>query len=418
MRKALTATLILAVTVLVVLFAGPIASGAVFLVLPNLVLPATAVAAHGAGQPYEPVHKGHAAMPTGIYIRENDDLVVPGTPALVLRRSYNSMDRVSRQFGIGAWHNGEIFLSGDGKTFQWAKLILTGGAHIPFERTSAGSSLFNAMFQSATAGEWQGARLGWTGVNWALRKPDGTLMIFRGCGPGRACAIVQWRDADGHVVDYHRDWKGTLQRIESSDDRWIAFEYDGSGRVARAHDSAGGEVRYEYDGPGRLSKAVARDGSIYRYTYNSAHQLETIQEPAAEIENSYDGDGRCVKQVNYFADGSAPYTFTFAYKVADGRVIESETRESSGTTARYVFQDGGYTASETWERGPDAVTFAYDRDPATGAVTSLTLTCRDRTGQPLRHSSFVRPGEEEWIKFDLVRTRCHWSSGRSKRSPG
>jgi YD repeat-containing protein len=265
-RKLLTATLVLSVTVLLVLFAGPLTSGALLMVLPSLLLPGDALAAeHGLAESYEPLHQGHAALVNGSYSRQNEDLVVHGTPAIILRRAYDSRDKVSRHFGIGAWHNGEIFLSGDGKTFQWAKLILADGIHIPFERTSAGSSVFNAMFQNrTTAGEWTGARLGWTGINWALRKRDGTLMIFRGCGPGSVCSIVQWRDVDGHVVNYSRDRRGQLRRIESSADRWIAFEYDGSNRVIRAHASNGREVRYDYDREGRLSQALSRDGGTYR----------------------------------------------------------------------------------------------------------------------------------------------------------
>ena len=75
----------------------------------------------------------------------------------------------------------------------------------------------------------------------------------------------------------------------------------------------------------------------------------------------------------------------------------------------YSFDDRHYTTSETWTSG-DAVSaaFTYERDPTTRAVTALTLTCPDRRGLPLRHTSIVRPGQEERVKEELSRSRCYW----------
>jgi hypothetical protein len=44
-------------------------------------------------------------------------------------------------------------------------------------------------------------------------------------------------------------------------------------------------------------------------------------------------------------------------------------------------------------------------------VASLTLTCPDRRGQPLRHFSIVRDNEE-WIKWDLMQSRCSLKTRR------
>jgi hypothetical protein len=46
-----------------------------------------------------PVHKGSIDLPTGLYVRVNEDLVVQGSPLLVLRRTYLSGFRESREFG-------------------------------------------------------------------------------------------------------------------------------------------------------------------------------------------------------------------------------------------------------------------------------------------------------------------------------
>ena len=65
---------------------------------------------------------------------------------------------------------------------------------------------------------------------------------------------------------------------------------------------------------------------------------------------------------------------------------------------------------ETWGRADAApATFTYERDAATSAVTALTLTCPGRrwNASPLEPR---KPGYEAWVKWDLVRTYCSWTS--------
>lgn len=57
----------------------------------------------------------------------------------------------------------------------------------------------------------------------------------------------------------------------------------------------------------------------------------------------------------------------------------------------------------------------YERDSHTNSVTALTLTCPDRRGIPLSHSSLVRqPGGEDRITVDLVQTHCSAAHMRSR----
>jgi hypothetical protein len=58
------------------------------------------------------------------------------------------------------------------------------------------------------------------------------------------------------------------------------------------------------------------------------------------------------------------------------------------------------------------VALTYGHDPVTNAVTSVTLTCPDRSGRPLRHFSLVKDGNEDWIKWDLMQTRCSLKTRR------
>jgi YD repeat-containing protein len=362
---------------------------------------------------YAAVHDGGIDLSTGLYVRENEDLVVRGTPPLILRRTYLSGYRVSRQFGIGATHDGERYLRGDGSRFQWAELVEADGSRVAFRRTSPGSSVFNAMYRHWwTSTEWQGARLGWTGGSWALRRLDGSLDRFQPCGPrvATSCSIVSSRDADGHTTYYRRDSAGRLRRM-TADTRWIAFEYDGSGRIVRAHDSTDREVRYAYDARGRLSQAIGSDGAVSRYTYTERDELATISEPGASIENVYDANGRCAKQITRNTDGTE-YTFTLDYQVSNGAVVQTSTSDSDGSWTKYTWNDAHYVTSEAHGRGGAQLTaFTYERDPKTNAMTGLTLTCPDRSGRPLRRSSLVR-GNEEWLKWDLVHTYCSFSGHR------
>jgi YD repeat-containing protein len=413
MKKLLILTAIssiaLVVVVLVVMFVGPATSGALLLLLPAQ----QRSAPHDLPENYTPVHKGHVSLGIGLYFRENEDLVVPGTPALILRRSYASSYRTPREFGIGTTQAAEWFVIGDAKRFQWAELVRPGESRIRFERTSAGTSFFNAMFvHRGSAGDWQGARLGWTGVGWALRLVDGTLARFRACGPGEndRCSIVSYRDADGHSIRYRRNGAGRLERLESGQNRWIAFHYDEHDRVVRADASTKRELRYEYDDRGRLVRVKSGDVVTHRYTYTDLDEMATIVEPDTDIVNSY-ADGRCVRQLNRFADGSPPYIFDFDYTLDGSKISQTLSRRSDGTWVHYSFNKTGFTTSETWGAGDhEPASFIFERDPTTNAVVSLSLTCPDRTGRPLRHSSLVAPGREEWLKRDLVRTHCSWTT--------
>ena len=147
----------------------------------------------------------------------------------------------------------------------------------------------------------------------------------------------------------------------------------------------------------------------HTYTYTDLDEMARIIEPDTDIENSYEG-GRCVKQVNRFKDGSPPYTFAWDYTLDGSRIAQTHSRHSDGTWGRYSFDQAGFTTSESWGAGDrELVSVTLQRDQETNGVVSLSVTCADRTGRPLRRSSLVQPGGEEWTKFDLVRTYCSWT---------
>lgn len=412
-RKLLLAALTFVLLILAVPYAGPLSSGALLLTLPSVL--AFAPQEHDLPDSYEPRHKGYIHLGTGSYIRDDEDLLVRGTPPLVLRRTSRSGFREAKEFGIGTTHAGERYLAGDPDRFQWLVLILPSGTWVRFERTSSGTAYYNAMFEHhSSPSEYYGARVGWTGAGWTLRMTDGTVMTFQGCGAGsfRLCSIVSERDADGHTINYRRDSTGRLLRIEAAFDRWIAFDYDERNRISRAFDPAGHSVRYEYDTRGRLSRVISSEGREHRYQYTDLDELATIVDPATRIENSFGSDGRVIRQINH-APGEEPYTFNFGYIVRNGEVAQAETNRSDGTWTRYTYGAHRYIDSESWGRvGFQPATFVYERDAVSRVITALSVTCPDRNGRPLRHSSDVPAGYEEWIKWDLLQTNCSWNGKR------
>ena len=394
----------LVVTCVVAVFGGPVASGAVLLLLPAH----RPSVAHDLPASYVPFHKGHVDLPTGLYIREDEDIVVRGTPALIVRRTYLSNYRVSKQFGIGTTHNGEWYLVGDGTRFTWASLIFADGSRARFDRISSGSSYMNALYaNSEESTPWSGALLGWTGMWWTLRRADGSTWQFRPCGPGSVCSLTESRDDDGHVIDYRHDRHGRLVKMEASRDRWIAFEYDDSDRIVHAYSSDKHFVDYEYDGRGRLTRVSSDEGIVRRYGYTDQDQMESVEDPNILITNSYDQGGHCIAQWNRFSGQAETLSFRFDYRLQDDRVVEATSTRSDGTWSRYRFNEHRQTTSETWGgEGLVPTTIAYERDAETGTETALTVTCADRRGQPLSHRSLVRPGTADWIKRDLLETHC------------
>ena len=247
LRKILLLALAVCIALLTAVFGGPAASGALLLLLPS----GQTQIDHDLPATYAALHKGYVDLATGLYIREDEDLVVGGTPALILRRTYLSGDHFSRQFGVGTTHSGERYLIGDGARFQWAELILATGTRVRFRRTSPGTSFLNAMFaHQSSPSEWMDAQMGWTGGGWALRRADGELLRFQACSPGSAgiCSLLSERDPDGHTIRYTRNSSGRLTSMAAAD-RWIAFEYDNRSRIIRASDSGGREVGYGYRQP-------------------------------------------------------------------------------------------------------------------------------------------------------------------------
>src|SRR5262245_38286830 len=130
----------LGIAIMVVVLSGPLRSGAIFLLLPTF----PQRVEHDLPPSYRPLHKGHVDLATGQYIREDEDLVVRGTPPLILRRIYLSRDHELRRFGIGTTHNGETLVFARSPLLQQVNVLL-GDIQVEFDRTTTGTTVANAM---------------------------------------------------------------------------------------------------------------------------------------------------------------------------------------------------------------------------------------------------------------------------------
>jgi len=357
---------------------------------------------------WRPLHKGAADLSTGIYVREDDDLVVNTPLPIVLRRTYNSGDSFARQFGLDATHPGEWWIHGNGDPrVPWGDLILADGGRIHFVRISPGDTQQGAVLRhDSTPTEFNGALLSWNGARWEMRFRNGSMAAFRDCAGREACSLLERRDPDGHRIEYVRDVSGTLLRMES-EGQSIAFDYDDHKRIARAYDTLGREVTYTYDEGGRLARAAGSDGIVRTYEYDEGGHLIGVRAPHWILRNWFDAAGRWVRQTLKDSDEDPdPYLATARYVVEGGSIVEADFDEGDGVEVlRYNAQH--YTLSDTLDAdGPAPVVFDYNRDPVSNVSTSVRMSCLGPLGPTTRTVDLGSGRDDRAIKASLVRKHC------------
>jgi YD repeat-containing protein len=356
---------------------------------------------------WRPLHKGYADLSTGVYIREDDDLVVPTPFPIVLRRTYNSGDGHSRQFGIDATHPGEWWLHGDNDPrVPWAELILADGGRIRFTRISPGDTRDGAVLtHNSTPTEFNGALLSWTGSTWQLRLRDGSTASFMDCdGQAQMCSLIESRDPDGHTITFARDASGLLLRMES-EGQSIAFDYDDQKRIIRAFATSQNEVRYDYDDAGRLIHAAMSDGTVRRYAYDSRNYLVRIEEPGRIVENRFDESGRWAYQtVKDSENDPDPYVAIARYVVENGVVVETDFDEGDGLeVSRYNAH--GYIVSETlFANSSTPVTFRYLLDSSSNVASGAAMSCTSQQGPVTRDVRLTV--HDDTAKALAIRANC------------
>lgn len=392
---------------------GPITSGALVLALQTHDVPSQPPDASSSvpARHTRALHKGHIELSNGVYIREDDDFVVQGDMPIVLRRTYLSGDHVSRQFGIGTTHSGEWYLHGEVEPFNRVELILADGGRIRFDRVTPGTGVSNAVLRhDSTPTDFRGAILGWVGWQWAIAWTDGRIAAFRPCGPGYQgdCSLVDMRDADHHITQYVRDANGRLNSIQSGGAA-VFLDYDDHGRIVLGRDTTGRKVNYQYDGRGRLVRVETSDGIVRTYSYDDRDRMRTIDEndPKWLIENTYDDNGRVVRQVTRDSeDDDDPATLSVDYMVANGTVTGVDVTEYDGTHTVTRFSENGYEVSEILDaRGPRPVSVTYDRSDASNVASAMTIRCMGDDGHVVRTLP-TSPGLNEDVRDSFIQKNC------------
>jgi YD repeat-containing protein len=376
----------------------PLFSGALFLLAP---LPPTGRLRDRVTR-YEPVHRGHVDLATGLYIREDEDIVLGSSPAFAWRRTYLSGDHVSRHFGIGTTHNAEWYLIGDSQRFAWAELIRDDGSRIHFDRLTPGQSNGNAVFgHTETPTEYYGALLGWTGLGWRMRLRESTVLSFRACGQGAnsVCSIEAIDNVDGNRVLFTRNQRGLVKEVNTGSDH-LTIEYDAQHRIVKTSDTAHHSVEYSYDVGGHLEQASA-SGTVRRYTYDAADELVNVSEPGREIVNWFDAEGRLVHQM-VRRPNHPDYSESFSYRVVDKAVIEANETEDNGANTQYRFDDHHHVVLESYDRpGAPPIMVSYDR-AAGGFARSLTVRC-SKDGRRVSETVEIRGDPEETEAYAIAR---------------
>ncbi len=366
-------------------------------------LPAPALAERPAGS--HAIDGDPVDLATGLYLREDNDLIVPDTPPIRFTRTYRNGNPESRAFGIGTNHPYDVSLVGDATAYAWAALIAADGGRILFVRISSGSSIADAVYEhTATPTIFYKSRLRWTGQGWEIDLRDGSRYAFTACGPNTRCAMIGYRDSQGRALKIVRDAAGNLTRITTPSGRGIDLTYDAGNRITRARGEVGRvvlEIAYHYDDRGRLIK-VSTGKVTKEYTYDDAHQMVTIKEPGIVITNTYDTGGRVIKQS--IDDGR---TFKFAYILnSQGRITQTDVTEPDGSLRRVVFNAQGYTLSDTYAVGtPAQVSIIYQREAGSSRTQAVTVACSSNSG-PLKMTEQVGPREIEDRVITRLRQRC------------
>jgi RHS repeat-associated protein len=388
----------------------------------------------GAGDPID--------LSTGQFIYTKTDLALPDIAPISFSRTYITNDSRSRSFGVGATDSYDFFMVGNTSPYSFQELIQPDGGRIRFDRISAGTLYSDAVYVAASApGEFYGAVLSWNNLDttlpgsWKITMKDGTVLVFPesdGSVTPFCQAVIQIKDRYNNITKIDRDSHCLLTTITSPNGRYITVTNDSSSRITQIVDNAGRTVSYAYDATGRLATVTDANGGVTAYTYDDQNRMLTIRDARniVYLTNEYDGGGRVSKQTE--ADGgvflfnwtpaqSAQTHFIRSFGPTDaggGSMIFRDACWGSGGYQRYdpnctggymplvaqvdvtdprgyirrvVFDDTGYTTSDTHALGQpeeQTVTYSYYADNLLQSVTDslgrVTTYDYDSAGNPIR----------------------------------
>ena len=185
-----------------------------------------------------------------------------------------------------------------------------------------------------------------------------------------------------------------VSRIEEKDaagnftNKYIMFHYDSStGRLTDIVDSAGRTVTYTHDSIGNLTGVTSPSGTItYGYAdTNNKHRITSMNEGNGEYVNTYDTNGRVIKQTH--GTGQVDFAYNIPYKKT---IMTTTIKDTAGTvlntqTRTVEFDDNGQLIKVTDTFG-NITTFSRDSNmwitreeyyENIGTISSPTTTLRN-----------------------------------------
>jgi RHS repeat-associated protein len=280
-------------------------------------------------------------IPTGHFIWNETDIIMPGHPTLSLVRTYNSHDGRDGLFGNGWMVEGDIGLfkvnTSDANEYH---LRLSNGKRYVYTLSTTRSGetsivappgRFDRIVQRADDGL-------------ELVDVDGSRQLFNSNGD-----LITRIDANGNALNYsYATDTGLLIRIGDNHGRFLALTYTSAGRVASVSDHSGRIWSYNYDPNGNLVQVIDPMSGVTQYEYTpytaagdnyTYYHLTKITDPAGVVvtEVIYNGE-----RVQSYTVGENLYTFN--YNTSTKKVTKTDRLGSRWT---YVYNDDGFTVQET-----------------------------------------------------------------------
>ncbi|MDT4935729.1 MAG: hypothetical protein QOK11_3621, partial [Pseudonocardiales bacterium] len=327
----------------------------------------------------------------------------PGGTATPVGLTYNSLDTRFGMFGVG-WSSG---LSVRSQTFTDGSVLITSGdgSAVAYDRTGDGT------YRAALPGSYN--TLGRTGPHTlVLTMPDTSAETFTEDGYTGAGAMSARTDRAGRIWSYAyatstatvgggaNPWPvapdgtsggsapspvtitslGALASITAPGGQKITFSSDSAGRITKATRPDGAAWTLAYSSAGELVSITDPLGHATTYGYDRGHRMTTVTAPdgVTYVRNTYDAQGRVVRQVNgdghasTIAYGSGTTTYTDTTGAATTFTMDGSGRVTKVVTPLGHTLSTGYgnwdTTSSTDANG-NTTKYAYDGD---GNLTQVT----------------------------------------------
>lgn len=276
-------------------------------------------------------------LSTGNFIYEKEDLTVPGTIPLTVKRFYNALDKKRSVLGTGWTHNYEerlmvqeesvVFVREDGKEERYMKV--TGDLFI------SGHTGTGAIHVLKTE----------NGIQYYYREKNGDIYRFNADGQA-----VYYGDDNGNGLSFSYHHDGSLKSVHSAAGA-LYYHYDGNGFLSRVADHTGREVCYSYEGV-KMEAAHLPEGQVLQYSYHESGWLETITNPrgTVSVKNFFDEQGRVTCQ--RFPDGGK-----MSYHYDDDKRKVTIT-EQNGHQIAYYYDEQYRTIMTEDENGQES--YAYN----------------------------------------------------------